>query len=73
MAPSWLALATVVAAVVIRTRARRRLGKERRRRGIDVPEPTWGEWVRLHAWSWALGAGAVAVIIALDAAFSYGS
>lgn len=69
----WLALATVVAAVVIRMRARRRAGKERRRLGIEVPRPGWRDWLLLHAPSWALGAGAVAVIVALDAAFSHGS
>jgi hypothetical protein len=69
----WVALATVIAAVVIRTRARRRIGKERRRLGTEAPRPSWREWLRLHAPSWALGVGAVAVIMGLDAVFQHGS
>jgi len=68
----WLALATVIAAVVIRTRARRRIGKERRRLGVDAPRPGRRAWLRLHAPSWALGIGAVVVIMSLDALFQSG-
>jgi len=69
----WLALGCVVAATILRGRSRLRARRTRKRDGVIVPRPSFGGWIQRHAPSWALGAGAVAVIVVLEAATTRGS
>ena len=69
----WLALGLVLTAVVVRARSRWGARRARRQAGVTSPRPPLRDWLLLHAPSWALGVGAVAVIVALDAVLSHGS
>lgn len=69
----WLALGCVVAATILRARARWSARRRRKQDGVIVPRPLFGDWLRRHAPSWALGAGGVAVIVVLEAATTRGS